>query len=93
MSNDIKEKFETLWNGDVPLVKTYWLYYFTGVFILRIITALISPALAMVALLWAGFMIVPIWRSADKYSGNRLFALLAKISAVLIAFSILTTLL
>jgi hypothetical protein len=34
---------------------------------------------------WCGFMIVPIWRSANKYRGKRVWAILAKFHAIWLA--------
>ena len=88
----IKATLTKLWNGDVKLAHTFWLYYFVGVLVLRLITGLVSPALGIIALAWAGFMVMPIWRAADKYDGNNIFALLAKIAAVLVALGVLKSL-
>ncbi len=76
----------------MPLVQTFWLYYFVGIIVLRIIAGAFGPAFGIVIVAWAGFMVMPIWRSSDKYQGNSLFALLAKIAAVLVALGVLRTL-
>jgi hypothetical protein len=89
----IKATLTKLWNGEVPLAHTFWLYYFVGVIILRLVAGAINPVFGIVIVAWAGFMVLPIWRSADKYSGNNLFALLAKIAAVLIAIGAIASLL
>ena len=90
---DIKATLKSLWEGDVPLVRTFWLYYFVGNLVLGMLAKAISPVFGIVSIVWIGFLVMPIWRSADKYSGNNLFALLAKIAAVLIALGVLKTLL
>ena len=89
----IKALLNDLWNGDVSLARTFWLYYFVGLLLVRIVAIAIGPAGAVLILGWTGFMVLPIWRSADKYSGNTLFALLAKIAAVVIALGVIGTLL
>lgn len=89
----IKATLTKLWEGNVPLVQTFWLYYFVGIFVLRLIAGAVGPVVGIVILVWAGFMVLPIWRSADKYSGNSLFALAAKIAAVVVALGVLGTLL
>jgi FtsH-binding integral membrane protein len=91
--DDIKAKLNKLWNGDVPLVFTFWLWYVLGVFVLRLLAEQLGAGLGILIVGWAGFMVLPIWRSADKYTGNSLFALLAKIAAVFIALGALGTLL
>lgn len=87
----IKETLTELWNGNIPLVQTFWLYYFVGIFVVRLVASAIGPVGALLILGWAGFMVLPIWRSADKYTGKPIFALLAKVAAVLIALGVLTT--
>ena len=88
----IKAILKQLWEGNVPLVHTFWLYYFVGILVLRIIAGAIGPIAGIVIVGWAGFMVLPIWRAADKYQGNNLFALAAKIAAVVIALGVLGTL-
>lgn len=88
----IKATLSTLWDGNIPLAQTFWLYYFLAIFALRVLAGVIGPVMGIFILGWAGFMVVPIWRAADKYTGNSLFALLAKIASVLIALGVLGTL-
>ncbi|MEZ5815056.1 MAG: hypothetical protein R3E13_10135 [Alphaproteobacteria bacterium] len=84
----IKETLNQLWNGDIPLAHTFWLYYFIGMLVLRIPAQALGALGALIIIGWAGYMVLPIWRSADKYTGNKFFALLAKIAAVLIALAV-----
>ena len=44
-------------------------------------------------IIWAGFMVKPIWLAADKYAGEKLWATLAKIAAIVIGLSVLADLL
>ena len=88
----IKATLKQLWEGNVPLAHTFWLYYFVGILVLRIIAGAIGAVGGIFIVAWAGFMVLPIWRSADKYQGNNLFALAAKIAAVVIALGVLGTL-
>ena len=94
--DNIKNKLTALWNGQVPLWQTFWLYYFIGLAVINLLAGNISGGvgtiLTLVALIWAGFMVLPIWKSADAYSGNTLFALAAKIAAIVIAIGVLTRL-
>ena len=89
---DIKATLTKLWNGEVPLAHTFWLYYVVGVIVLRVLAGVVGSVMGIVIVGWAGFMVLPIWRAADKYEGNNLFALLAKIAAVLIALGVLGSL-
>lgn len=88
----VKARLKSLWNGEVPLAQTFWLYYVVTMIALRAIAGLAGAFFSIFILGWAGFMVMPIWRSADKYKGNELFAILAKIAAVLIALGVLGTL-
>ena len=90
--DQIKTTLKQLWQGDLSLAHTFWLYYVVAMIALRIVASAIGPVMGIVILGWAGFMVVPIWRSADNYTGNSLFALLAKIAAVLMALGVLGTL-
>lgn len=87
----IKTRFKSLWEGRIPLAQTFWQYYFIAVIVLGLIGNYIT-LFGVVALFWAGFMVMPIWRSSDKYQGKPLYALLAKIAAVLIGFGVLANL-
>ncbi len=88
----VKATLKSLWNGDVPLAQTFWLYYVIMMIVLRAIAGLTGAFFGIFILGWAGFMVMPIWRSADMYKGNNLFAILAKVAAVLIAIGVLGTL-
>lgn len=92
-----------LWRGDVPLVKTYWIYGVGVSLLLNVallaLTSMLSsvPAvslplfvLGILSILYTLFIAVGIWRSASKYQGNKVWAVLAKIMVV---FSILRTVL
>lgn len=87
----IKAKLQQLWNGDVPLKYTFWLYYFLFVFILAVLASVggvLGFFFDLVSLAWAGFMVKPILSSAEKYEGEQAYALLAKIFAVLILIGV-----
>lgn len=92
-----------LWRGEVALVKTYWIYGVLVSFLLNGAVLLISrnlvgitgaPWLLLVfwaiSILYTLFIAVAIWRSADKYPGQKVWAILAKVMVVL---SVLRTLL
>ncbi len=92
---EIEVRLKKLWAGDIPLFQTFWIYYFAGVFVLKILASL-SGSLAgifdILALAWAAFMIKPILESADRYQGEKLWTVLAKIGAGLIALGIIVDL-
>jgi hypothetical protein len=88
----IKATIKDLWNGDIPLFKTFWLYHFAAQIVLSLLAGMIG-LFGLVSVLWAGFMVKPIFGAASKYKGNKLYALLAKIAAVLVALGVIGRLL
>lgn len=87
----IKAKLQTLWNGDVPLGQAFWLYYFVAVFVLKIIGSIggsVEVLFGLLALGWSAAMVKPIFASADKYTGEKHWALAAKAAAVIIAIGV-----
>ncbi|MBC15769.1 membrane protein of unknown function [Pseudodesulfovibrio profundus] len=84
-----------LWRGEVALVKTYWIFGVLASFLLNGIVLLLSRSLAGTGAIWPMFVFwfisiiytlfiaVAIWRSADKYTGRKVWAILAKIMVVL----------
>lgn len=90
----IKTKLESLWNGDVPLFQTFWIYYFIGVFIIKLLGVIsgLQAFFGLLALLWAGFMVKPIMLSADRYGGEKLWQLAAKLAAIFITIGVLSDL-
>lgn len=87
-SSTEKGFFGKLANGDFGLAKTYWLY---GVLV-RVVVGIISNAATSIG----GFVILMLaytayetavimgtWRAANKYQGQKIWAVLAKITVVL----------
>ena len=88
---DGREVLQQLWNGDMPLFQAFWLYYFAVLIILKMMAATIgflAPMLALLQLVWTGFMIKPIWKSADAYVGPKHWGMLAKIFAIILALGV-----
>ncbi len=86
-----------LWHGDIPLVRTYWLFgvlptiFFNMVFsYIQGQNAIVASRLAAVCFLgmvliyyiYSGFIYVAIWRSANKYKGMARYAILAKVAVI-----------
>jgi len=97
-----------LWRGDVPLVKTYWLFgVAVGIlFNVAFIYIEYQPAafasafgqvfvlgLAVFVFVYSAFICVAIWRSANKYQGLQRYTVLAKISVIFGVMGIIKTLL
>ena len=88
--------FEKLQDGDFGLAKTFWLYGALVSFIASIImelTAIISIGfLAIIKLpytVYGAAVIMGTWRAANKYEGPEIWAVLAKITAVLDAIMLI----
>lgn len=85
-----------LWRGQVPLARTAWIY--GGVLLIALLspvillTAFRSPLLhsplmipvCLFALIYAAFIAVAIWRSANNYGGWVAWRALAKGSVVVV---------
>jgi cytochrome c oxidase assembly factor CtaG len=97
-----------LWHGDVPLVKTYWLFGVAVGILLNVTFIYIEyqPAafasafgqvlvlgLAMFVFIYSAFICVAIWRSANKYQGLQRYAILAKIAVIFGVMGMIKTLL
>jgi hypothetical protein len=86
-------RLRELWDGKIPLVQTFWLYYVGIVVILKFFgktDGLFGELANIFAILWAGFMVKPIIAAADRYTGDRIWSLLAKITAAIIGLAVLT---
>ena len=87
---DFNQMLQDLWNGKLPLFKVFWLYYFATVVVLGFLASMLAPlakVFSLLSLVWAGFMVKPIWVAAEAYKGEKLYAMLAKGAAVLIAIA------
>ena len=84
-----------LWRGDVPLVKTFWIFGFSINLLFTVavgyliyhpevsetgIGRTILLLLIVANMIYAPFILVAIWRSANKYEGLRRYAIAAKIA-------------
>ena len=83
---------QSLWYGEVPLWRTYWIYGVlvngllfgvAGSFVILLIglrpVAVMYLAFVFVA---TAFNLVSVWRSAGNYTGPRVWAILARIAVV-----------
>lgn len=89
--NQIKK----IWNGELPLVKVYWIYFVLAGVLLRILVEignslvsinhlqLFSYLLIAIAIPYQILVSVGIWRSAEAYTQGKVWAVLAKIAAVI----------
>lgn len=68
--------FVRLWNGDISLVVTFWVFYVLVGFLIGFIAVLIEASLNLkgvyyiITFPWFIFSIVALWRSSKKYRGS-----------------------
>jgi len=87
---DFNTMIYNLWNGKLPLMQVFWLYYFAAVVVMTALGSIIgflATVFGLMKMVWAGFMVKPIWVAAEQYKGPQHWALLAKVAAVLIAIA------
>ena len=92
------ELIRYLWCGDIPLVKTYWLFGVVAGIMFNIAFTYIEYqgeiftsgfadffvlGLILFYFIYSGFICVAIWRSANKYQGLQRYAVLAKFAVIL----------
>jgi hypothetical protein len=87
--------FSKLARGEYGLAKTYWLYGVLVGFVVNIVFSVVqSPGIIAIGLVvytaYGVPVIMGIWRAAAKYTGPKIWAILAKIACVLDAFMLLT---
>jgi hypothetical protein len=101
-TQEINDKgfFKKLSDGDFGLAKTYWLY---GVLVsigAQIVMAVVemseSVALIIIILLvmfgYFVFQIIGVWNASNRYTGSKIWAVLAKIAVVLGALTLMLSL-
>ncbi len=95
---------KTLWYGDVALAKAAWIYGAIGCILLAFPLNLVTAtgvtyaqsgalhyfilAYSVIVLSYTAFISVAIWRSAAKYTGLWLWALMVRVSIVLILLAV-----
>jgi hypothetical protein len=98
----------SLWAGDVPLVKTFWIYGVFGVAVFIYVPPIIylagslptipafralSNAHFLISYIYFFFVFVAIWRSAIKYTGSKIWSFMAMIASAMLALSFVSKLL
>lgn len=95
---EMMDLIRDLWRGDVPLVKTYWLFgVLPGIFFnfafayIEYQSSVFPTVLGLIFVLglvvfvftYSVFISLAIWRSANKYQGLQRYAILAKVAVIL----------
>lgn len=90
------QTIKNLWEGNVPLVRTFWVWGFAFKVALNAILLIVgawsvdNPVYAnaflgvwLFSVVYFVFISVAIWRSSNRYEGNKVWAVLAKCAVVL----------
>lgn len=91
--NAPKDFLTNLWEGNIGLAKTYWVYGVLGGFVWAVGILAINPEQksdlqqTIYLLMGAYYFVVyvGIWRAADKFTGSKIWAILAKFVVVIVA--------
>ena len=94
----VVDHMKALWKGEIPLVRTYWLYFVVIGSLIELPLSLIhhlpdslSTALAIYAAVlfpYFPFIFVALWRAAVKYQGPIVWSVLARAAVVCSTLSI-----
>lgn len=93
---DFSATIQNLWQGRLPLKQVFWVYYVAVMLVIKLVGIVLPMFFVISALfqiIWAGFMVKPIFVAADKYKGPQHWALLAKVFAILLGFAVIGALL
>lgn len=90
--NSVEKLLEDLWNGNLGLAMTYWVYGVLGGIVWGVaITALApEPETKLIKLVWFAFaayylvVYVGVWQAANKFVGSKVWAILAKFAVVVV---------
>lgn len=91
-----KNLLEHLWEGNLGLAMTYWVYGVLGGIVWGVGIFALKPdpegeLVKLVWLLFAGYyfvIYVGIWQAANKYVGSRIWAILAKFAIIIVTLPI-----
>lgn len=87
------ELIRALLRGDIPLWKSYWLFFAAGGAFFSIVFVYISAAIPYPSIvfpllvIWFFYSIVTIaavWKSSEKYTGPRTYFYLARVAVVVV---------
>lgn len=83
----MKDSFKSLKDGDFGLAKTYWLFGVLGNLLISItlnfLTGLAMAIYSLFSLAYGVTVLLGIWNAANRYTGFKLWAILAKLAAIL----------
>ena len=93
--------FKKLSDGDFGLAKTYWLYGVLVGFASNIVMAVVGMSESMILIIipmlaftvYYIFQLMGVWNSSNRYTGSKVWAILAKIAVVLGAITLVLTVL
>lgn len=88
--------FKDLWDGNIDLAMTYWVYGVLGGIVWGVGIFALDPAPDgnLVKILWLIFacyylvIYVGVWKAANKFIGNKTWAILAKFAIIVVVLPI-----
>jgi len=91
--------FKKLSDGDFGLAKTYWLYGVLVSIVWNILIqgAILSDSIALiivvllVTIIYSVFLLTGVWNASNRYTGLKIWAILAKIYVVLSVITLVLT--
>ena len=75
---------DKFWKGDIPLVQSFWIMGFIVGSVVGFLLGFIFLGTGLIlSLFFQIYLLVGIWKSADKYKGEKAWAILAKLAMIL----------
>lgn len=87
-NEEIKAKLQMLRSGDLGLSETFWVYFMSVAAILFVAGMALGAFGGMFMLgagAWTIFMVMPVFKAAEKYKGNQGWVLAAKFAILIFA--------
>lgn len=87
---DEKNLLKNLWEGNLGLAMTYWVYGVLGGIVWGVGISAINPAPngSLIKIVWLLFacyyfvIYIGVWKAANKFAGNKAWAILAKFAVI-----------
>ena len=87
-NEEIKARLQIIRSGDMGLSETFWVYFLSIavlLFVAGIALGHFGGIFRLAAAGWTIFMVIPVFKAADQYHGNKGWSLAAKCGIVIFA--------
>jgi|SaaInlV_150m_DNA_5_1039734.scaffolds.fasta_scaffold00524_2 hypothetical protein len=94
---NIQTLFNKILHGDFGLVKSFWIYGILSSYLLILLlmplliyfnSTLLSIIFSLTIVTYIAIQIIGIWRAAEKYTGAKIWGILARVVIILYFFGI-----